>query len=329
MQGPRYHHGAPRQRATDPGPSLAPRPAARCLRSAGRRGVVMGDDEGGQAADHDEQWRHDWERHGRLRAGPNEWLAPLAALVELYAVGPTGLPVSEAARRVVAALQDHACVPLFVTRPGRWAASILEEGPVLRKEKPGRGGKPGTPALAGRAALVNLLSAAWAGVTSVAQVHAFEVVTYVPATRVAVLVDDAAKLFPDLFTAVTGAETAAPAGQPGRQVIQPEGGAWPHADGASWTAAERDALFEMRHRLKWPGPALLQIMTPPGRKAYTRKLLHDLIGPQGLQHDSFDGTPWEPSDELLKRCGLQRPASPMPRLAATTTPARPGVSRTG
>jgi hypothetical protein len=269
----------------------------------------MDDEEGGQAADHDAQWGHDWEQFGRLRAGADQWLAPLAALVQLYAAGSSVLPVREAGRRVIDALQAHDAVSLFVTQPGSWAARIRDDWPVWRSAKAGRAGKPATPALVGRAPLVHALGVVWARAATVADVHAGEVVRGLPATRVAVLVDDAAELFPELFQAPTvGSDAAANVDAHARNSRKSDaGGRWSgliHNRDASWADELRELVFRVHYLDK-------RSHVDIGKKlGVSRTRVAQEIGLSKLKNGRYGTATWHPSAELLKECGLkQRPSA--------------------
>lgn len=116
----------------------------------------------------------------------------------------------------------------------------------------------------------------------------------------ALALDDAeamlATLSPPTVAAVMALESAKAS-----DVIQPEGSAWPHQDGQPWTEAERCALFEMRHRLKFTGDRLAEIA------GASRQRIDEVIGKVRLnggpsKAQAKDG--WTPSAELLGRCGI-------------------------
>jgi hypothetical protein len=83
-------------------------------------------------------------------------------------------------------------------------------------------------------------------------------------------------------------------------IVQPKGGVWPHQAGASWTNAEREALFLMRHRHGKTGEELA------GIAGVSRQMIDDLIGPKrphgGLAAIKAKSNGWTPSAELLALC---------------------------
>lgn len=113
----------------------------------------------------------------------------------------------------------------------------------------------------------------------------------------AVLESAAAAAFPALFP---GLEAPSVQGaSAGLQIVQPEGGRWPHIDRQPWTDAERWALFLMRHRDKRTGAQLAEIART------SRQRIDELIGkarPRPLSSARGEGG-WTPPPALLALCG--------------------------
>lgn len=118
----------------------------------------------------------------------------------------------------------------------------------------------------------------------------------------AVLESVAAAAFPALFP---GLESPSVQGaSAGLQIVQPEGGRWPHIEGRPWTDAERWALFLMRHRDKRTGAQLAEIA------GASRQRIDELIGPARPQPSLASATGedgWAPPPALLAMCGRALP----------------------
>lgn len=128
----------------------------------------------------------------------------------------------------------------------------------------------------------------------------------------AMLRRDAVSSFPEVFGSGVTVQTPAPALPVTKQVIQPAGGAWPHPPEQPWTDAEREALFEMRHRFKFTGKELGKVAK------CTRQRIDEVIGsakPHGGAQKANAKDGWKPSAELLSRCGL--PLQPLQSTAAS------------
>lgn len=227
-------------------------------------------------------------------------LVNVGDLVHVMTQGPTGIPLRPAAGRVLKKLEDRPDVPLFVTQPGDYAREVRPDWL--------KGGRSG--------ALAKVRDH-WGKVLCQRE-HLYPLAGR---GQVAILWSDAAALFPELGISCNEGESASePPGRPARQLVQPEGGQWPHAEGTTWTTAECEALFEMRHLLRWEDDELLKVVTPPSReKLYHRSILQQCIGPKELKADSFVGKKWEPSAELLRRCNVVIPASLFPTASAAST----------
>lgn len=129
---------------------------------------------------------------------------------------------------------------------------------------------------------------------------------------IAMLEADAVRLFPELFPQVAAGTDARQGladervGAVADQLVQPEGGQWPHVDGQAWTESERAALFLMRHRDKRTGEDLA------GIAGVKRQRIDELIGP-ARPHGGLsavvakDG--WTPTAALLAACG--QPLQPL------------------
>lgn len=143
------------------------------------------------------------------------------------------------------------------------------------------------------------------------------------ARALAITEADAARLFPELaaprsfwddspaesaraaaapvaiVTPMTTARGAAALSAAGGVVrVDPAGGAWPRDPGKPWTDAEREAMFEMRHRHKVSGPKLAGIV------GVSRQAIDEAIGPARITATTKWPDAWRPSVELMQRCGL-------------------------
>lgn len=92
--------------------------------------------------------------------------------------------------------------------------------------------------------------------------------------------------------------------------VLPAGGAWPHKRGTSWTDAEREAMFKMRHLSKLAGVEIAGIV------GCSRQCIDEQIGPakqtKGWETKAAKSG-WLPSATLLQECGF--PLQPLQNLA--------------
>lgn len=88
-------------------------------------------------------------------------------------------------------------------------------------------------------------------------------------------------------------------------IVQPMGGAWPHLEGADWSAAEREAMFTMRHKHRMTGERIAKIA------CVSRVRVDELIGKVSSPktHQWPDVCEWRPSATLLLACGFPVPQS--------------------
>lgn len=88
-------------------------------------------------------------------------------------------------------------------------------------------------------------------------------------------------------------------------IVQPMGGAWPHLEGADWSAAEREAMFTMRHKHRMTGKRIAKIT------CVSRVRVDELIGKVSSPktHQWPDACDWRPSATLLLACGFPVPQS--------------------
>jgi hypothetical protein len=148
----------------------------------------------------------------------------------------------------------------------------------------------------------------------------------------AILESDAVALFPELCDASAAASDSAPVQRTSASdaaslrlveslppepeqdnIIQPDGGKWPHTRGAAWTDAEREALFLMRHLHKLAGKELAEIA------GVSRQALDEQIGPARPPSKGLSSITakcgWTPSAELIARCG--RPLQPLQNMVVS------------
>lgn len=242
------------------------------------------------------------------------------------------LPLSTAAGQVLDALAAGG-VPLYTTRRAQFAmpvtdACVWREGKDARSAGvrimvPVRGANPyqwtekvparaAVPELRGVAGAIALARESWAvrPLSQAKDLHASD-----PLRRLAVLASDARQLFPELFglpeaKPATAPVEGLPAGLHVAEVVQPEGGQWPHVDGQAWTEGERVALFLMRHRDKRTGAQL------EGIAGVTRQRIDELIGlarPYGGLSAAVAKDGWRPTAALLAACG--QPLQPLQSVA--------------
>lgn len=106
---------------------------------------------------------------------------------------------------------------------------------------------------------------------------------------------------PGASSAVPLAEVAGPS-SPGTEkcIVQPEGGAWKHVEGAAWTDAERVAMFKMRHQSGMSGSELEKVV------GVSRQRIDEQIGAAGVKKQKSPAWPtcWQPSAALLQECGF-------------------------
>lgn len=192
-----------------------------------------------------------------------------------------------------------------VTRSSGWSATDWGQSggySLSRKLIPEKVARVGLHGVAGALELVRRV---WGGhadskaAKAAAQRHGEKL------QRLAMLVSEARALFPELPGLTDSRLTVAPATasrlvDAAPQVVQPEGGQWPHVEGTPWTEDERIAMFLMRHRDNMTGEKLAGIV------GQTRQRIDEVIGPAkphgGLSKaKGKDG--WTPSAELLAACG--------------------------
>lgn len=98
--------------------------------------------------------------------------------------------------------------------------------------------------------------------------------------------------------------TCASGGAHLKGIVQPDRGSWPHSKGLPWSDAERDALFEMRHRNCMTDKGIAEAIDLDSPQRITQ-----VIGPKDA-HKIRDGSSypkgvrWRPSSALLNRCGI-------------------------
>lgn len=156
---------------------------------------------------------------------------------------------------------------------------------------------PGRPACRGVAGLVELLRRQWCErIEGPEGLDAGELAAVaVPAAALAALpwMTNGA----DIGGSVAGVCEAA--------AVQPIGGAWPHAKGAQWSDAERDALFEMRHRCGMTDKEIAAAI-----ELDSAQRISQVIGAKDA-HRIKDGSAypeglrWRPSRDLLARCDIE------------------------
>jgi hypothetical protein len=264
-------------------------------------------------------------------------LVSVADLVHWHTIKREPLPLRPAGVHVLQQLKDHPQAPLFVTIQAQYASEVTADKPIWRESKPARKATPrkqsngpaantAVPALSGRYGLIKGLAEHWGRCL---QARAD---LYVPVCRgqVAILKSDAAALFGYGIGGDSQAAIAphaqplqAPPTQPtaspkvatkaAQDMVQPEGGAWPHTAG-EWTDAERDALFLMRHKLKFKTAELVKIA------GVTRQAIDSQIGGARVMQSKAPTWPaglvWRPASALLKDCGFA--LQPLQAVAAAT-----------
>lgn len=95
------------------------------------------------------------------------------------------------------------------------------------------------------------------------------------------------------------------------RVMQPDGGAWPHAKDKPWTDSEREAAFRMRHQHSMTGRELEQVI------GVSRQRIDQEIGKAKPDRGGqwLKGLAWQPSPALLAACGINMPRTPLQMVA--------------
>lgn len=92
------------------------------------------------------------------------------------------------------------------------------------------------------------------------------------------------------------------------KIVQPAGGEWPHKSSSRWSAAEREAMFRMRHIYKLSDSAIASVAGMS-----SRSIIAQQIGSfEAYKNDldsSYKQREWRPLGPLLRACGL--PVQPL------------------